>query len=119
MVENWIVEEDDEEISNDFVQDELDKLEAHEEVDSAEYDDSDEEENDVIMTSSCEKNRKKLTHVDETSAIDVVRECISSLNLPGDCEMSLEKLQRQIASEIIKVVNQQPSITSRFPSKSK
>ena len=56
-------------------------MKAHEEVDSAEYDDSDEEENDVIMTSDYEENRKKLTHVDATVDIDVLREHDSSLNL--------------------------------------
>ena len=40
MVRNWIIEEDDEEITNDVIQYKIDKLEAHGEVDSPECDDS-------------------------------------------------------------------------------
>ena len=92
MIENWILEEDNEEIMNDVTQDELDKLEAHEEVDNTECDEIEEEENDTIMTSGCEENRKKVTHVCATAAIDALRECISSLNLSADCIMPLVRL---------------------------
>ena len=121
MVENWIDEEEDEEILEGVIQDELDKLEqANEELDSDEYDDSkEEEEDDIIMISGCKENKKKPTHVDATAAIDVLREYISSLNLSSECTMSLARLQRQIISELSKTVNQQPSINSIFPSKSK
>ncbi len=97
----------------------------HEEIDlegdSAAYDDSEEEDDDIIMIiSPCGKNRKKLTHVDATAAIDVLREYIFSLDLSGECAMLLARLQRQIIiSERTKAISQQPSISSMFPSKSK
>ena len=102
------------------IKEELDRLEANEELDSDEYDHSEEEEeDDIIMISGCKENKKKPTHVDATAAIDVLREYISSLNLSSECTMSLARLQRQIISELSKTVNQQPSINSIFPSKSK
>lgn len=76
MIENWIdkEEEGDEEIADAIIQDEFDELEANEEVDiqnSAEYDDSEEEDGDIIMISpACKEKRKKITHIDATVAID-------------------------------------------------
>ena len=87
--------------------------------DSAEYDDSEEDNDDILIISAGKENRKKLTHVDATAAIDVFIEYISSLDLSGDCAMSLARLQRQIISEQTKAITQQPSINSMFPSKSK
>ena len=86
------------------------------------------------MISSCEENRKKLTHVDTTAAIDALREHVSSLNL--SCEratslarlqrqtrperaMSLARMQRQTRPEQAKAVNQLPSINFIFRFKSK
>ena len=123
MVENWIDEEDDKEIADGIIQDELDKLEAHEgfylDEDNAAYDNSEEEDGDIMMVSTCDESKKKLTHVDATAAIDVLREYISSLGLSDECSMSLARLQRKIISEKTKAISQQPSISSMFPSKSK
>lgn len=111
MIENWIDEEDEEEIADGIIHTNM--------QDSAEYDDSEEDDDDIQVISAGKENRKKLTHVDATAAIDVLREYISSLDLSGDCAMSLARLQRQIISERTKAVTQQPSINSMFPSKAK
>merc|ERR1719491_385634 len=104
MVENWIDEEGDELIADAIIEDELNKLESSEEVDvhdSDDYDDSEEEDDNVIMISTTGERaqRKKLTHVDATAAIDVLREYVSLLNLLGEYDMSLARLQRQIISK--------------------
>ena len=121
MAENWIDEEDDELFADAIVDDELAMLESSdEEVDNDDYyDDSEGEEDDVIMISTTGKTterKRKPSHVDATAAIDILREYVSSINLSGECEMSLARLQRQIISERAKAVSQQPSINSIFPS---
>ncbi len=61
--------------------------------------------------------RKKLTHLDTTAAINVLREYTTLLDLTGECAMSLQVLawmQRQIISERTKAIYLLPTIYYEF-----
>ncbi len=102
MVENWIDEESDPLFINEMVMDEIDaikneaRLEAY---DKAEYDDSEDEDEVVVVTPMQPEQKQRVTHVEATGAVDVLRNYMTSLEMPEECFMTLARLQRQILQE--------------------
>ena len=79
----------------------------------AEYDDS-EDEDEVVVVTPMQPEEQRVTHVEATGAADVLRNYMTSLQMPEECFMTLARLQRQILQERQKATEQQPSISSIF-----
>ena len=65
-------------------------------VDNDDYcDDSEEEDDYIIMiltTEDTTERKRKPIHVDASTAINILREYVSSIYSSGDCEISLARL---------------------------
>ena len=74
--------------------------------------DSEESEDDLACPQPMEIVENRVSLVEATEAVDVLRKYMTSLEMPQDCFMTLARLQRQIMQERVKKTVQQPSITS-------
>ena len=117
MIENWIDEESNPVFINEIIDDEIDAMENEgllKTYDKAEYDDSEESEDELMCPQPMTIVENRVSHVEATKAVDVLRKYMTSLEMPQDCFMTLARLQRQIVQERVKKTVQQPSISSMF-----
>ena len=82
--------------------------------DKAEYDDS-EGKYDLACPQPMEIVENRVSHVEATEAVDVLRKYMTSLEMSQDSFMTLARLQRQIVQERVKNTVQQPSISITIP----
>jgi hypothetical protein len=72
-------------------------------------------DDDVVVVTPMEDEEERVSHAEATGAIDMLRNYMTSLEMPQDCFMTLARLQRQIVQQRQKATVQQPSISSMFP----